>query len=393
MFSKTSHYVDRGYPHLTEQPLYVSQHFPLCWSRSTPSYRATSVCFPTRSIMWSRLSPSYTATFVCFRTLAIMLIEVIPILHSNFCLLSNTSHYVGRGYPHLTQQPLCVSHHFPLCWLRLSPSYRAFSVCFPTLPIMLAKVIPILQFYLCMFPNTSHYVGRSYPPLTEQPLYVCNTSHYVGRGGPHITERSMYVFQHSPVGRDYPNLTQQSPCASQHSPLCWSRLSQSYSAASVYFPTLPIMLVEVIPILHSNLCVLPNTSHHVDRGYPHPTEQPLCASQHFQLCWSWLSPSYRATPLCFPTLPIMLVEVISILQSSLRLFPNTSHYVGRGYPHLTEQPLFVSQHSPLCWSRLSPTFRANIVIRMNFSRFVRQPKSESADQHMQKTGLLMTRHI
>ena len=288
MFSNTFHYVGRGYPHLTEQPLYVSQHFPLCWSR---------------------LSPSYTATFVCFRTLPIMLVEVIPILQSYFCLLSNTSHYVGRGYPHLTQQPLCVSQHFPLCWLRLSPSYRAFSVCFPTLPIMLVEAIPILQFYLCMFPNNPHYVGRSYPPLTEQPLYVCNTSHYVGRSDPHLTEQPLYVCQHSPVGRAY--------------------------------------LVELIPILHSNLCVLPNTFHYVGRGYPNLTVQPLCTSQHSTICWSRLSPSYTATPVCFPTLPIMLIEVIPILQSNLCVLPNTSNYVGPGYPHLTEQPLYVSQHFPL----------------------------------------------
>ena len=320
-------------------------HLLLCWSRLSQSYNVTSVCFSHFPLCWTRLFSSYTATFVCFPTLPIMLVEVIQILHSvcfpalpimmvevipilqsNICMLSNTAHYVGRGYPHLTQQPLYVSQNFPLCWSRLSPSYTANSVCFPTLPIMLVEVIAILHSNLCMFPDTSLYVGRGCRQLKEKYLYVF-----------------------------------------QHFPLCWSRLSTSYSGNSVCFPrlpiilvvvtpilqsnlcifffqALPIMLVEVILILQCNLCIFSNTSHYVGRGYLHLTQQPLYVSKQVLLCCSRLSLSYTATSLCFPTLPIMLVEVIPILQSNLCMLPNTSLYVSRGYPHHTKQPLYVFQH-------------------------------------------------
>ena len=147
-----------------------------------------------------------------------MLVEVIPILQSNLCMFPNTTHFVGRGYPHLTVQTLYVSQHFPLCWTR-------------------------------------------YSNLTEQPLYV-----------------------------------------SQQFPLCWSRLSPSFSVSSVCFSTLPIMLVEGIPTLHNNLCLFPNTSHYVYRD-PNPTQQPMYVIKHIPLCWSSLSPSYRAISVCCPTPP------------------------------------------------------------------------------------------
>ena len=254
MFSNTSHYVGRGYRHLTQQPLHVSQHFSLSWSRLLPSYREISVFFPT---------------------LPIMLIEVIPILQSNLCVCFPT---------------------LPIMYVEVIPFYRETSVCFPKRPIILVEVILILQRNLCMFPNTYHHVGRGYPYLRQQILYVSYTSHYVGQGYPHLTQQPLYVFQHFP--------------------LCWSRLSPSYRATSICFSTLPIMLVKVIPILHNSLCMFPNTSimlvevipilqsnicmfsstsHYVGQGYLSLTKQPLCASQHIPLCRSGLSPSYKAT--------------------------------------------------------------------------------------------------
>ena len=261
IFPNTFHYVGQD-PYLTEQPLYVSQHFPLCWSKLSPSYRATSVCFPK---------------------LPIMLVEVIPILDSKFCMFPNTSQYVGK----------------------LSPAYRATSVCFAKLPIMLVEVITILQSKFCMYPNTSHSVGRSNPLLTEKPLYIS---------------------QHFPLcwSRLSPSKTATSVCF-KHFPLCWSRPSPSYTATFVCFRTLPIMLVEVIPILHSHPCMFPITSHYVGRGYPYFIEKPLYVTKLISLCWSRFSPSKTVNFVCFPTLPIILVEVIPILHSNLCVLPNTSH--------------------------------------------------------------------
>ena len=108
---------------------------------------------------------------------------------------------------------------------------------------------------------------------------------------------------------------------------------------------------RVNPVLQCNLCVLPNTSHYVGQGHPHLTEQPLYVSQQFPLCWSRVSPPYTTTLVCVPTRPIMFVELIHILNSNLCKFSSTSNYDGRAYPRLTEQSLFVVQHSPLCWSR------------------------------------------
>ena len=270
-----------------------------------------------------------------------MMVEVIPILHSNLCMLSNTSHYVGRGYLHLTQQPLYVSQNFPLYWSGLSPSYTANSVCFPTLPIMLVEVITILHSNICMSPNTSLYVGRGYRQLKE---------------------KSLYVFQHFPLcwSRLSPSYSGNFD-VSQHFPLYWSWLPPILQSNLCMFSNTSNYLVEVIPIFHSNLCMFPNTSRYVCRAYPHLKQQPLYVFQHFPLCWSRLSPSYSATSVYFPTLPIMLVELISILHNSICMFPNKSYYVVRGYPHLTHQPLYFSQQLPLCWSRLSPSYRATSV--------------------------------